>query len=73
MLVHAEGTLGLVEDGLAGRAVDLTVLAAAGLVSDLLAERLVVVGLGATGRLLAVPKSICKRGVHTERTCRQCR
>ena len=70
MLVEAESILGLVEDGAARRAVDLTILGAAGLVRGLLSERLVRVGLDATGMLL-VKRLIITSNNPTERQCLQ--
>lgn len=49
VLVEAKGVLGLVDDGTAGAAMSLTVLAAAELVGDLLTGGLVVIGLSTTG------------------------
>jgi len=48
VLVHAEGVLGLVDDRVAGAAVNGVVLGAAGLVADRLGGGLVVVGLDTT-------------------------
>jgi len=53
VLVKAKSILCLVEDGTAGRAVDLTVLGAAKLVGDLLAGRLLIIRLDATSELVA--------------------
>lgn len=48
LVTHAKGVLGLVQDGASRGAVNLAVLGAADLVGELLAGRLVVVGLDAT-------------------------
>jgi hypothetical protein len=54
VLVHVESVLGLVQDALVGTlAVDVVVLAAAGLVLDLLAGGLLAVWNDATGKGLA--------------------
>lgn len=52
VLVHAEGALGLVKEALASATVDVLVLRAAGLVSERLASRLLVVWLDTAGDLV---------------------
>jgi len=52
LVTEAKGVLGLVEDGASGRAMDLTILGAAHLVSELLAGRLLVIGLDTTSQLV---------------------
>jgi len=54
VLVHAESVLGLVQDAVAGTAVDVLVLAAAHLVADVLGGGLGVVGLKATVQSMVI-------------------
>lgn len=53
LVTHANGALGLIQDALAAAAVDMLVLAAGGLVGNLLGGGLGVVGLQAAVMTLA--------------------
>ena len=67
--------LGLVDDGVAGAAVNGVVLGAAGLVAERLAGGLVVVGLDTTESKVSNSSELPLSSIvkHTERSCHQCR
>lgn len=71
LVTETDGVLGLVENRLAGAAVNLAVLGAASLVADLLSSGLVTVGLEATVDCVRVGLGEREEGYHTEQACRQ--